>query len=312
MNIFLVIDIGGTHIKFGVMENGVPRVLQPPLSTRSLINNDPIIELAKQIEHACQLLAINQNAIDAIVVTVPGILDNDLDTVHFSGNIPSLNGKRLATQLSAQVSLPVYLEHDVILLLQGEWLKGAGKNTNSLLGIFFGTGVGAAYLENGTPFRGNGFALEIGHIPFRGLGHSLNRPDFKPNCLENYVSGRALEAIAQRHNTRISDVFLACINNAELKKEIDCFIDDMAMATAVLMTLFSPQTLVMGGGICHMEAFPYEYFRQQLQFMTPVPITQTGATLEVRRAELGWPAVLYGATVRLGLHKSLHNGANAP
>jgi len=304
MNPFLVMDIGGTHIKFGVMKNGKPSVLQQHISTRLLANNDPIIELTKQINKACQLLNINLQDMDAVVATVPGLLDSDLDKVHFSGNIPQLNGRRLATELFAQLDLPVYLERDVILLLQGQWAKGAGQNIKYLLGIFFGTGVGAAFLENGRPFRGSGFALEIGHIPFRGLGRSLQRPDFKPHCLENYVSGRALEAISQRYNIAISNLFLACINNPLLAKEIDCFIDDMAMVTAAAISLFSPQTTVVGGGIFHMAGFPYDRFRQKVMAM--LPITHAGeadATLDLRRDELGWQAVLYGATVLLGLHE---------
>jgi len=295
MNKLLVIDIGGTHIKFGVMENGQPRVLSQHVSTHLLAQNDPIIELAKQVNKACQLLNINQQDIDAVVATVPGLLANDRDQVHFSGNIPQLNGRRLATELSAQLQLPVYLEHDVILLLQGEWLGGAGKNIQYLLGIFFGTGVGVAWLENGQPFRGSGTALEIGHIPFRGLGHSLQRPHFNPHCLENYVSGRMLETIASRHKTPISDIFLAGTNNPDLAEEIDYFIDNMAMATALVMTLFSPQAIIVGGGICHMASFPYDHFRQKVVAMLPI----THATLELRSDELGWSAVLYGATVRL-------------
>jgi len=297
MNTVLVMDVGGTHIKFGVMENGLPRALSQHISTRLLADNDPIIELAQYINTACQLLDINRQTIDAIVATVPGMLDIGLDKVHFSGNIPQLNGRYLASELSTQLQLPVYLERDVILLLQGEWLKGAGRHVNHLLGIFFGTGIGAAFLENGQPFRGNGFALEIGHIPFRGLGNSLQRSDLKPHCLENHVSGRVLEAIADRHNIFISDLFLACANNLAVKKEIDCFIDDMAMITAAAITLFSPQTTLVGGGICHMAGFPYDCFRQKITAM--LPITSTDATLDLRRDELGWQAVLYGAAVRL-------------
>jgi len=298
MNTLLVIDIGGTHIKFGVMENGKPRVLSQHVPTRLLADNDPIIELAKQVNKACQLLNINRQDIDAVVATVPGLLNRDRDQVHFSGNIPSLNGRCLATELSAQLQLPVYLEHDVILLLQGEWLSGAGKNIQYLLGIFFGTGVGVAWLENGRPFRGSGAALEIGHIPFRGLGHSLQRPYFNPHCLENYVSGRVLEAIASRHQIPIADIFLAGVDNLALAEETGYFVDNMAMVTALVMTLFSPQAIIVGGGICHMAGFPYDHFRQKVVAMLPI----THATLEMRRDELGWPAVLYGATVRLSVH----------
>jgi len=297
MNTFLVIDIGGTHIKFGVMEHGTPRVLGRHVPARSLCSDDPVMKLARHALDACQQLRLERGRIDAIVVTVPGFLDTDRDYIHFCDNVPQLNGHRLASELSAYLQIPVYLERDVILLLQGEWCAGAGKNAHHLLGVFFGTGVGAAFLEHGRPFRGSGFALEIGHIPFRGAGHSLARPGFMPLSLENHISGRALEAIAARHGTEISRVFAVSSGQPVLAQEIDEFIRGMAMVTAIAVTLFSPERVVIGGGICHMEGFPDDFFMREVAAM--VPMAHIGVTLDLHRDELGWQAVLHGAKVRL-------------
>jgi len=296
MNTF-VVDIGGTHIKFGLMAHGVPRILTRHFPASALHHEAPVDALADLIHQACQFLGITANTLDAVVATVPGFLEPDLDRVHVASNIPQLNGRRLATELSARLHLPVYLERDVILLLQGEWQAGAGRGAQHLLGVFFGTGVGAAWLDHGRPFRGSGFALEIGHIPFRGSAHSGHGDGEPPPRLEQAVSGRTLEAIAKRHSTDISGIFLAAANHPGIRQEIDHFICDMAVATATAITLFSPQRLVVGGGICHMAGFPYDLFAQQVMALTPQAYSKT--TLDLRRAELGWQAALHGATVRL-------------
>jgi len=292
MNIFMVIDIGGTHIKFALMENGLPRILSQHFPASALRHDEPVHALVQLIHHACQLLDVSTDRLDAVVATVPGFLDPDLDRVHFAGNILQLNGKRLGSELAAQLHIPVYLERDAILLLQGEWQAGAGREAQHLLGIFFGTGVGAAWLDDGRPFRGSGFALEVGHIPFRGVGAKRDARQ----RLEDHVSGRILEAIAERHSTGISNVFLAGTANPGLQQEIDGFIHDMAEATATVVTLFSPQRLVVGGGICHMPGFPYDKFVRYVT--TLMPQVHTGG-FELRRAELGWQAALHGAAVRL-------------
>jgi len=293
MKTFLVIDIGGTHIKFAVMAHGVPRILEQHVPASALHHDDPVSALVQLIQHACQLLDVSAGTLDAVVATVPGFLAPDLDRVHFAGNIPQLNGKRLGSELSARLRIPVYLERDAILLLQGEWQAGAGRDAQHLMGVFFGTGVGAAWLDHGRPFRGNGFALEIGHIPFRGAGTSRHVRD----RLEDHVSGRVLEAIAARHCVEISRVFPASADHPALQREIDDFIHDMAVATATAIALFSPQRLVVGGGICHMMGFPHDLFAQQVMALSP--LAHTGATLDLRRAELGWQAALHGAAVRL-------------
>jgi len=295
MTRFLVVDIGGTHIKFGLMEDGTPRILGQHFPASTLHNDHPVSALAQLIHHACQLLEVSTDKLDAIVATVPGFLAPDLDRVHFAGNILQLNGRRLASELSAQLHLPVYLERDAILLLQGEWQAGAGRGAPHLLGVFCGTDSGAAWLDHGRPFRGSGFALEIGHIPFRSIATSAHQP---LQQLEQHVSGRVLATISARHAIEISGIFPACAGNPGLQQEIDDFIHDMAAATVTVIALFSPQRLVIGGGICHMVGFPYDLFAQQVMALAPQVYT-TGAPLDLRRAELGWQAALYGAAVRL-------------
>ncbi|MEJ0002739.1 MAG: ROK family protein [Pararobbsia sp.] len=52
------------------------------------------------------------------------------------------------------LGLPVVLERDSNLALLGESLAGAAKDADSVLGIFFGTGIGGSLIIDGVPFRG--------------------------------------------------------------------------------------------------------------------------------------------------------------
>lgn len=287
----LVIDIGGTHIKFLAVEGDDQRELGRHFPTEALRTANPIESFARMIEDVCGELAFKP---DAVVSTVPGFLNPDLDLVHYAGNVPELNGHRLASELSARLGLAVHLERDSILLLQGEWVAGAGQGASQLLGIFFGTGVGGAYLQDGVPFRGAGFSMEIGSIPFKGLGRTLD--GLRPDCLETYVSGRVLAEIASRHQVPINQVFMRAADDPALRQDVDAFIRDMAMAVATAVALLSPDTTVVGGGICFMQGFSREAFERV--FDEVAPVAETGGKHSLRWAELGWKAAGFGAALR--------------
>lgn len=292
MSDILVIDIGGTHIKVAAVQGGAHRELGKHYPTASLRNSDPIESFAQLIEGACLELGIRP---EAIVSTVPGFVDPDLDFIHFAGNVPELNGRRLATELSARLGTAVYLERDSILLLRGEWVAGAGQTSENLLGLFFGTGVGGAFLQDGRPLRGSGFAMEIGSMPFKGQGRTLE--GLRPDCLETYVSGRVLADIARRHSTPIQDVFVEAPSNSALKADIDEFVRDMAMAVGVAVSLLSPDTTVVGGGICNMKNFPLDLLKTLTEEVSP--LSETANPMKLKWAELGWMAAAHGAVLRV-------------
>lgn len=292
MSDILVIDIGGTHIKVAAVQGAVHRELGRHYPTSSLRNGDPIESFAQLVEGACLELGFRPGA---VVSTVPGFLDPDLDFVHSAGNVPELNGRRLATELSARLGTAVYLERDSILLLRGEWVAGAGQGSESLLGLFFGTGVGGAFLQGGRPLRGSGFAMEIGSMPFKGQGRTLE--GLRPDCLETYVSGRVLAAIAQRHSLPVQDVFLRAAVTPALKADVDEFLRDMAMAIGVAVALLSPDTTIVGGGICTMKGFPLDLLKRLTEEVSP--LSETGSPMKFKWAELGWMAAAHGAVLRV-------------
>jgi predicted NBD/HSP70 family sugar kinase len=211
MTTILVVDIGGTTVKFGFTVAEEPQTYVRLFSSDELRIQDPIANLAKMIRVVIDEAQIKP---DIIVSTVPGFLDTDEDRVLFAANIPELNDRRLASELATQIGVPVLLERDSVLTLIGENLAGAARGAGTVLGLFFGTGVGAACLHDGHPFRGAAWALEIGHMPFKGEGRRFE--DTRPDCLESYVSGRVLQMIADCHAASIENIFILAARNNDL------------------------------------------------------------------------------------------------
>jgi predicted NBD/HSP70 family sugar kinase len=288
MSTLLVADIGGTTVKIGFVVDCTPQRYVRLFPSGNLRSCRPVLSLAQMI-----LIAIDEAKLqpETIVSTVPGFLDRTAKQVLFTANIPELNGCALVDELTRETGLPVMLERDAVLSLMGEYTAGGCRHAASVLGFFFGTGVGAAYLENGHAFRGSAWALEVGHMPYKGSRRWLSAD--RTECLEAYVSGKVLERIAEEHVVPISQVFTAAKFNPRLAEHIADFVRNQANAVGSAIAVLSPGMILLGGGICDMLDFPREELVIAIE--RSFPFEQIGQPLVVRWATLGWQSVLYGA-----------------
>ncbi len=250
MKTVLVVDIGGTSTKIGFVVDTEPHEYVRLFSTEELHSPDPVAVLARMVSAAICESGLKP---EAIVATVPGFLDAKENRVLYAANIPELNGCPLAEALGQHTGLRIVLERDAVLALIGEYVAGVCQGMNSVLGLFFGTGIGGAFLQSGLPFRGSGWALEIGHMPFHGTRRWAGSE--RNDCLEAYVSGQALQSIAEHHRVPIGEVFTAAIQKPDLSNDLHEFVRNQAFAVASSVAILSPETIVIGGGICEMPNF---------------------------------------------------------
>ncbi|WLI77560.1 ROK family protein [Kosakonia sp. H02] len=284
----LVIDIGGTHVKFGYLEQGLPLSFSHILATLLLRTGDSIACLENEIRRV-----INKTGImpEVMVVTVPGFLAKDGDLILHLPNIPEMSGLRLQTELVNRLNIPVILERDAILALLGEYSNEPTLQARPVLGIFFGTGIGAAMLIDGQPLRGEGWALEIGHMPvFNELSH--RRADRK-EYVEDYASGRALAAIAAKYKQPIDDIFTINHNDTTLATALDDFIHYQALVVESAIAILSPAVVILGGGVVAMKNYPKQRLESLLS--SDNPFARVNISPELRWARHGWQSVLYGA-----------------
>jgi allose kinase len=140
----VVIDIGGTNIRVGSARRSGTVAKGAVVSTDRLREGDPVAALATL---ARTQLEVTPAPPAGIVVGVPGFMDERRRVVVNTPNIASLSGLPLADRLEAACGVPVWLEHDAALLTRGEWVKGSGAGADLVLGVYLGTGIGAAFLR---------------------------------------------------------------------------------------------------------------------------------------------------------------------
>ena len=192
------IDLGGTKIEAIVVDadNKVLGQSREPTPT----DGGPA-EVAKQMVEAmtgaAKAAGVETAKLHGIGVGSPGDVDEAAGTVANARNLPDwMEPFELAAALSEPLGTSVHLGNDVGVATQAEFRLGAGKPYDSVLGVFWGTGVGGGIILNGEPWHGRGGAGEIGHTVVRLDGARC--PCGRRGCLEAYAGRGAMETRARR------------------------------------------------------------------------------------------------------------------
>ena len=298
--IVLAVDIGGTHLRASAVDETGEILHGAAMSSSRL--GDPVEGLARLIGEA-------QNAVGklaAVVLGIPGILDIGGRTILSAALVPSLEIENFADILEQACGVPVLLDHDVTLQLRGEIECGAATGHGRVLGIYFGTGVGAAFLDHGA-LCGGPYRMQIGHVPLRGDGRIGTGGAL--DCVEAYASGRALEQIAVRHETVLCRLFEETAK-PELASVLDRFVRDQALTVAMALTLADPELVVLGGGVLGTPAYPIERLVAHVRTYTSPVIGRE--TRPIVRARLGAKASAWGALALVKSTKRHEAGCETP
>ncbi len=125
-------------------------------------------------------------------------------------NLPGWEGSYpLGDRLSTALGCPVRIGNDVQVATDAEFSLGAGREFDSLLGVFWGTGVGGGIVLDKKPWLGRGSAGEIGHIVVKSGGRRC--PCGRKGCMEAYAGRAAMEARARKlvekgHETNLFEI----------------------------------------------------------------------------------------------------------
>jgi glucokinase len=191
------IDLGGTKIQAVVIDGrsavrGKARVPTPR------IGGPPAVAaaMAETLRAALASAGASPGQLVAAGVGAPGSIDFETGDVSHSGNIPGWEGSfPLGATLTADLGVPVRIGNDVDVATEAEFRLGAGKGFRSVLGVFWGTGVGGGLVLNGQRWSGRGASAEIGHVVVQMDG--LQCPCGRRGCLEAYAGRGAMELRAR-------------------------------------------------------------------------------------------------------------------
>src|SRR6266571_8770084 len=196
------IDLGGTKIQAVVLDEAhevlgqarrpTPRDGGPSAVATAMI--ETLTDAAAQAQLPSASLA-------GVGIGSPGAVDAEAGTVAHARNLPMWEEPfPLAEILSRGLGSRVALGNDVQVAVDAEFALGAGRPYSSVLGVFWGTGVGGGIILDGKPWLGRGAAGEIGHMVIEIGGAKC--PCGRRGCIEAYAGRAAMEIKARKEVKR--------------------------------------------------------------------------------------------------------------
>ena len=192
------IDLGGTKIQTVVVSarNKVLGEARRPTPTKGG-PEDVAKAMAETLREAAGQAGVETADLAGVGVGSPGDANEETGIVSGARNLPGWEGSfPLAEKLAGDLRTPVKVGNDVQVAVDGEFRLGAGKPYKSVLGAFWGTGVGGGLILGGKPWLGRGAAGEIGHVVIRRGGPKCSAGH--PGCMEAYTGRASMEAEARR------------------------------------------------------------------------------------------------------------------
>jgi glucokinase len=192
------IDLGGTKIQ-AVVVNTTGRPIGDARAPTPVTGGpaDVAQAMTAAIRDAAAVADVDPKELAGVGVGSPGEVDAAAGVVSNVVNLPGWgDGFPLGETLESALGVPVAIGNDVQVATNAEARLGAGKPYLSLLGVFWGTGVGGGIVLNGRPWVGRGAAAEIGHMVVRRGGARC--PCGRRGCLEAYAGRAAMEDRARR------------------------------------------------------------------------------------------------------------------
>ena len=288
---YICIDIGGTMLKYarfdpekGFLERqemltgaaqGGPAILEKVcgIIESYLLEEKSRLSSADQESRSCGMLqstAENSLLQDdrgqssrfcGICISTAGIVNPETGSIlHANENIPSYTGTQIKRTVEDRFHIPCEVENDVNCACLAEYWLGAAKGCGSCLCITIGTGIGGAFILNGSVLRGHtNSACELGylHVP----GGTLDR--------RGSARGMVMSVAERKGENADSWDGRKVFQEAE-KGDIICIdairemADILGHSIADLCYVLNPEVVVLGGGIMQQETILLPLIRKSM------------------------------------------------
>lgn len=255
---FLSIDIGGTTIKYGIVDRQGNILKKSAVKTED--NKEIFLASLLTIYHEVK----KDYEIEGIGISAPGIIEKN-GHMTTAGAIMSLYGENIKAFLEENTHLPVTIDNDANAAAIAEKWLGNATNMKNYICLVLGTGMGGGIVINNEVYSGaNGMAGEIGWgiisgIPETGLieDYSLNRKAAVVSGLcQNYNTEKRKTDTNHEDILDAKEIFKREKDGEELARTIvNQFYEDLGLGLINLISFFDPEAILIGGGISQNKEF---------------------------------------------------------
>lgn len=307
---YLGIDLGGTFIKSGVVDDDGRPISSVSVETNPLRGPEQgLLTLAEAGRRAVAAAGLTLGDIAAVGLGSPGTLDLGRGMLIDPPNLPGWINVPIRDRLSELLGKPTAFQNDGNAAAFGEYWAGAGRDTRSLVLFTLGTGIGCGIVNEGRLLEGrHSNGAECGHLivqmenarqcPCGGVGH-----------LEAYASATALvkraqEALVDDRSSTLRDALESDTLTSRVIAEAAGQGDPLArqliretgrylaVGAICLMNTIDPDLILFGGGMVAAGTILLDAIREHVRTLA-FPVRNALARIEF--AQLGSDAGFIGA-----------------
>jgi glucokinase len=283
----LAIDLGGTQLRAALIDRSGNVQKRSALATD--VKGGPQTVVAQMLHLANEL---GMADVTTVGVSSPGPLDSDTGITLDLPTLPGWQNFPLRQTLKEKLNLPVTLENDGISAAYGEWKFGAGRGLSHMVFVTVSTGIGGGVVVDQKLMRGaRGMGGHVGHMMIARDGPLCTCGG--KGCFEALAAGPAFGKAGLAHGYENASAIVDAARKGEVvalalvKQEAEW----LGYGFASLLHLYSPQRLVMGGGVSKALDLMLPIIKQ-----TMLPITMPSfRSADIVPAQLGDNAGLIGA-----------------
>lgn len=250
MGVFAGFDLGGTHLKYGLIDKNKHLVIHNLIPTPDSIED--LISLIKKL--MLELTEQSDQPVLSVGFGFPGIFSQREHVIRQSPNYSRIEHFNLVPALSKFISVPFFIDNDANMAAYGEYSAGAGKGAHSLVLLTIGSGVGTGIILGGKLWQGAcGFAGELGHATVNPDGDKCNCGSH--GCLETEISASKIvknyNALVKTSGVSTSQEVYSRACQGE-KSAIEAFslaAKFLGIGIAMAVNILNPERIILGGGV---------------------------------------------------------------
>ena len=258
MTNYVAIDIGGTNIKYGLIDHEGQLVESHEMPTEAHKGGPHILQTTKDIVAGC----LEKGPVAGVAISSAGMVDPDKGEIFYSGpQIPNYAGTQFKKEIEAAFDVPCEIENDVNCAGLAEVMSGSGQGASIAVCLTIGTGIGGCLVINGQVFHGfSNSACEVGYLHLQdGAFQDLA----STTALVQYVADEHGDPVDQWNGRRIFKE--ATEGNKIRMAGIDRMVDYLGKGIANICYVANPEVVILGGGIMAQEAILKPKIRQTLE-----------------------------------------------
>lgn len=250
---FLGVEIGVGIIRFALLNLALAVVGQAEQTVARDIDPEAVLQIVSTQVRRLAKAHAHRERIDAVVLTVPGLVRSDGFVVH----LPILGWRDvdLQTMTEQVLQVPTSVENNANAAAFGEVYLRPRLERDCVLHLKLGSGCGGAVIINGRLLRGAfGTGTELGHIRIAADGPLCSCG--QRGCLEPHVTLGALQRLMGEDAAAGPMLDLparvaaaAAAGDEHARRAIASIADHLATGIAGLVNAFNPRTVVLGGAM---------------------------------------------------------------